>query len=531
MLRPRDRQGSFYDAEHVCERLIPPDSFYRKFRDSVWPLIEDELFEPMYCGDNGRPAIPPSLLAMAVILQFYRNLSDREMERACMFDIEVKYALGLRLDERPFDHSSLGDFRKRLLENGKEKEVFDRILGHLIEAKLIEKDEIQRIDATHVIADIAVPNAVCLVKKGVYEILKPLKKRHKETLQDIEREINVAEYVKEKVNKDIGGLLDMEKKRKMLVEVVDEARKVLRRVENIEGDRILARRVEMLKRILHENIDEDEAGNGKEKDRKDKTGNRLVSPVDPDARHGAKSKTHKFVGYKANVTETVGNRFITNIVAMPGNQQDGKTMVKAVMEQKRNGLVPSTVIGDTAYSDGLYRKKLRLSGTDVVAPLRITNARTRAVYPKSMFDYDEENQLLTCPQGVTTEKSYMDWNKGIIMYHFPMSECGKCPVQSECTNDRDGRRTVGISFVNKELREAETFNKTEEFRKVMKLRSPIEGKLAELKRYHGLRRARYRGLKRVGLQFYFTAAAVNLKRWFKILLEKMKPKLQKGAFA
>jgi transposase len=103
MLRPRGRQGSFYDTEHVCERLIPPDSFYRKFRETVWPLIEDEQFETMYCGDNGRPAIPPSLLAMAAILQFYKDLSDREMERACMYDIEVKYALGLRLDERPFD--------------------------------------------------------------------------------------------------------------------------------------------------------------------------------------------------------------------------------------------------------------------------------------------------------------------------------------------------------------------------------------------------------------------------------------------
>jgi transposase len=82
----------------------------------------------MYCEDNGRPAISPALLAMATILQFYKDLSDREMERACMFDIEVKYALGLKLNERPFDHSSLGDFRKRLPENGKEKEIFDRIL-------------------------------------------------------------------------------------------------------------------------------------------------------------------------------------------------------------------------------------------------------------------------------------------------------------------------------------------------------------------------------------------------------------------
>jgi transposase len=127
MLKSRDQQGSFYDADYICEQLIPQDSFYRKFREIVWPLIKDEDFESMYCKDNGRPPISPSLLAIATILQFHKNLSDREMERACMYDIEIKYALGLRLDERPFDHSSLGDFRKRLLENGKEKEIFDRI--------------------------------------------------------------------------------------------------------------------------------------------------------------------------------------------------------------------------------------------------------------------------------------------------------------------------------------------------------------------------------------------------------------------
>lgn len=151
------RQGSFYDPEYVCDQLIPPDSFYRKFKEKIAPLITDKIFESMYCLDNGRPPISPSLLAKATILQFHRNLSDREMERAVMFDIEIKFALGLRLDERPFDHSSLGDFRKRLLEHEKEKAVFDRLLDKLVKDELIDRHEIQRIDATHVIADIALP--------------------------------------------------------------------------------------------------------------------------------------------------------------------------------------------------------------------------------------------------------------------------------------------------------------------------------------------------------------------------------------
>jgi len=129
MFKPREKQTTFFHASYICENLIPPDTFYRKFRELVWPLIDDDAFASMYCQDNGRPSISPALLDMATIFQFHRNHSDREMERAFMYDIEIKYVPGLRLDERPFGHSSLGDFRKRLLKNGKEKEMFDCILN------------------------------------------------------------------------------------------------------------------------------------------------------------------------------------------------------------------------------------------------------------------------------------------------------------------------------------------------------------------------------------------------------------------
>jgi transposase len=521
MLRPRDRQGSFYDADYICEQLIYEDSFYRKFREIVEPLVKDDQFETMYCEDNGRPAISPALLAMATILQFYKNLSDREMERACMYDIEVKYALGLRLNERPFDHSSLGDFRKRLLENGKEKEIFDRILTHLVEQGLIEKDEIQRIDATHVIADIAIPTMVTLVKKGIYEILKSLRRRHEGTFKKMNGEIKLSEYSKEKINLEAPGRMDMEKKKGKLVDVVKDAHVVLKHTKGIKADRNLKKGIELLKRILQENIEEDEEGNPKEKNYKEKPKDILVSPVDPDARYGAKSHTKRFTGYKASITETISSRFITNIKAMPGNRHDGETAVAAITEQKAQGLTPHKVIGDTAYGDGIYRKDLKREGTLVVAPLKEKNDRTKSIYSKNLFPYDQEKQTLTCPQGVTTKASFYDRRRQVKTFHFPMRMCNKCPVQKECTNDKDGRRTVGISGVYNDLMEAERYNLTEQFKEDMKLRPPIEGKLSELTRYHGLRRARYRGLSKVSLQCYFTAVAVNIKRWIKLLVEKM----------
>jgi transposase len=210
MLPPSSlQQGSFFDPEYVCEQLIPADSFYRQFRQRVRPLIKDEMFAEMYSLDNGRPPIAPSLLAMATIIQFHRNLSDREMERACMFDIEVKYALGLRLDERPFDHSSLGDFRKRLLVNAKEKTAFDRILTELIESGLIEKNEVQRIDATHVIGDIALPSMTVMVKKGIRGVLIPLKKKHPRIYKTLGKQVPLEEYGHRRVDHEVDGRLDI----------------------------------------------------------------------------------------------------------------------------------------------------------------------------------------------------------------------------------------------------------------------------------------------------------------------------------
>jgi len=524
MLKSKGEQGSFYDAEYLCEQLIPPDSFYRKFKQLVTPLIQDADLDAMYCGDNGRPPISPSLLAMAVILQFYRGFSDREMETACMFDIQIKYALGLKLDERPFDHSSLGDFRQRLLETGREKEIFDKILGHLIEQGLVKKDEIQRIDATHVLADLAIPTMVTLVKKGIYEVLKPLAD-HKEPYEDLGKEVDFSEYTKKKVNDEGPGRMDLEKRKKKLVGVVTDARKVLEHVKPFRNDKNLKEPIELLKRILRENIEGDEDGNPKERGYKEKPRDILVSPIDPDARFGAKSATKRFMGYKANITESVGNNIITNVKVMPGNAHDATTMVEAVEEQKGNGLVPVKLVGDAAYSQMSNREKLKANGTQVVAPLYNKNDRTKGIYPKSMFKYDSRKKLLTCPQGVTTKAAYWDERHQLHAFHFPMAKCNACAVQRKCTRDADGRRTVGISVNHEAMVAAEAYNRSMKYRKEMRWRPAVERKLAELVRYHGFRRARYRGLKKLGLQGYFTAAAVNIKRWFKLLVSRAGPPL------
>jgi transposase len=372
-----DHQASFFDVDFLCESLIPPESYYRKFRELVWPLLTDDAFASMYCSDNGRPPIPPRLLAMALLLQFHQDLTDREMERACMYDLEVKYALGLRLDERPFDHSSLGDFRQRLLAHGKEKLLFETILQTLVDQHLITKDEIQRIDATHIVADVAIPSMVQLVKKGTYHLLKLLKTQHPAIYDTLSREINVSAYTREMVHQESAGRNSDEKRAQKLVEVVREARVVLQHTADLPATPGLRRRIHLLQRILQEHIETDAQGIPREKEKSQKPPDLLVSPVDEDARYGMKSPKKRFIGYKTNVTETTTSRFITNVEPMRGNRRDGETAVEAIEDQHALGLHPAKLIGDAAYADGAYRQALAQHGTQVVAPLRPRNTRTR----------------------------------------------------------------------------------------------------------------------------------------------------------
>ncbi len=435
-----------------------------------------------------------------------------------MFDIEVKFALGLRLDERPFDHSSLGDFRERLLKSGKEKEVFDHILKQLIGSGLIQKDEVQRIDATHVIADIAIPSMTTFVKKGIFEVLKVLKVKRPNIYKEIATKIQIEEYQPDTVNHDAIGRFSVENRERKLVDMVRDAKIVLEDLD-IASEPLVQEQVKILKTILRQNIIEDEFGNATECDKKKKPPDLLVSPVDPDARYGAKSITKRFMGYKANITQEVKNYFITNIEPTPGNKRDGEPTVDLIKAQAPLGIIPKKLIGDSAYGDGIWRNQLENHGTKLVAPFKAKNPRTKAVFPKSAFKINREDKTLTCPKGVVAKPHFYESEKGSMSFHFPMSACNKCEWQKQCTNAKEGRRTVRIFDWQEATYESERYNLTDEFRSDMKLRQPIEGKFSEMKRYHGLTRAKFRGIKKFGLQCYFTASAVNIKRWLNLGIE------------
>ena len=171
MLGHRDSQRSYFDAQSVPHR-VPADSFYGRMGAVSDVLFRDEDLQDMYCPDNGRPSLPPSLMAAVLLLQFYDDVSDDEAVQRVVYDLRWKVALDVSLDYTGFDPSSLTVFRKRLLKHGQEHYAFHRLITVGREAGFIPDRVTLLTDTTNVKGAGAVQDTYTLVRKGVRKLLK-----------------------------------------------------------------------------------------------------------------------------------------------------------------------------------------------------------------------------------------------------------------------------------------------------------------------------------------------------------------------
>ena len=128
MLGERTEQRGLWEADRMYLDYVGRDTFYGLLASLRGQLFRDDDFAEIYCPDNGRDSVPPSLLATALLLQTYDKVSDAEAKARADFDIRWKVALGIEIEDRPFAKSTLQVFRGQLILHDKVREVFERSL-------------------------------------------------------------------------------------------------------------------------------------------------------------------------------------------------------------------------------------------------------------------------------------------------------------------------------------------------------------------------------------------------------------------
>jgi transposase len=485
---------------------VPEDSLYGRLAEWGEGLLPEKLFASMY-SEKGRPSVPPIVLAKALLLMYYEDVSDREAENRARYDLRWKYALNLGLDEAGFDHTRLCRFRASLMGNGKAREVFERFVRMAVKAGMIEGDAQQVIDSTHVLGAGAVQDTYMLMRTAIRKLLKAVGRRKgmREKLADLLR----GDY-REK-GKPAIDWENPEAREALLNEMFEDSKTLLRAVQDMELDEQEKAAKDLLAVVAVQDVEEKPDGDGHVQLRQGVARDRVISTTDSEMRHGHKSAKGRFNGYKAQIMEDPKSELITNVAITPGNGKDGDALPEMVAEQAKVGLKPEAVLGDTAYGAVETRIAMAAQEVEVVAPAVPIPSR-QGVFPKSAFDVDLEQGVCRCPAGQETRTVTRHRKEHrVLAFRFDPATCQACPLRDQCTKSKSAARIISIHRHEAALRHYRAVQETPEFKERYRTRPKVERKIADVV-HHGMRKARYVGSVKVELQLLMTAAVVNLKR-------------------
>lgn len=517
MLGKRKLQQSYFDAIGLPHR-VSPDSFYGHMGSLTDRLLRDDDLKEMYCADNGRPSLPPSVMAGALMLQFYDDVSDGEAVERILFDLRWKVALNLPLDYAGFDASSLSVFRARLVKYQQERYAFDRLLAVAREEGFLADKVTLLSDTTNAKGAGATQDTYTLLRKGIRKLLKAMGYHLPGKRQGCSAEIEklLTTYVDQDHRAEIDWSDPARRSAQLNTLVTDSEAALELAIEQIDDPEI--RNLGwMISKILGDDVEQTAAGG--HKIRKGVAPDRFISLVDPEMRHGRKSASKKFDGFKVSTSMDQASELILDIEDLPAPLGDGQDLLPAIERvEEHAGVTVERAIVDGAYGSGKNRAACAErpdNPIDLLSPMR---RPTDPEVDKSAFSLDDQTQTATCPKGQAVHASNIQTDlQGRTAYSFVFERtiCETCPWFTRCVRSKTTGRTVTTSFYEDYLRAARQRQQTDEFKQLYRLRPRIEGKQAELVS-HGLRKTRYLGKSKRHLQRLWLAAAVNLQRMFKL---------------
>lgn len=508
MLGRRKPQRSLFETQ-CWPHAVPADSFYGRMSAVNDELFRDEDLAEMYCENNGRPSLPPSLMSGATLLQFYDDVSDEEAVERLRFDLRWKVALNLPLDFQPPHPSSFSVFRSRLLEHGQERYAFNRLVQVGRKAGFLPDKITLLMDTTPQRGAGAVQDTYTLIRKGIRKVLKAAGYMLAQKRRGLAA--NLAAYLDSDRKADIDWA-DPVARAAHLKTLVQDAEDVLDlAVEQADDDEVRTAGW-LLAKILGDDVTSDEQGDPQL--RQGVAEDRVVSLTDPEMRHGHKSRARLFEGRKLQVAADQASELLLAVEPIPANAGDGRDLPKTVEAiEREHDVTVERVIGDGAYGTGDNRAACAQNHVDLVSPLP---APSDPEVDKTAFRIDLEAKRATCPHGqvAANPKTVKDQQgRAVLLFVFERSTCEACPLFARCVHSKTHGRYLRTHYYEALLQAARQRQATAEFKQTYLLRVAIERKVADLVQCSA-RQARYIGTAKDRLQAQWSGAAVNLRRLF-----------------
>ena len=529
MLGERSDQRGLWEADRLYLDHVGRESFYGLLASLRGRLFRDADFAEFYCPGNGRDSVPPSLLAVALLLQSHDRVSDAEAKAQADFDLRWKVALwkvalGIEVEDRPFAKSTLQMFRAQLVLHDKVREVFESSLRLARESGYLKGRGMRvALDPANILGRGAVKDTCNLLADGIVKLLRALAVVEQAPVREWAQARGYERYLGSSVKGEAAiDWSDRQARTALLAGIVADADRLLElsrqaqgelREESAERQRIVVA-AELLGQLLLQDVERAEGGvslkDGVSRDR-------MMSVHDPEMRHGHKSSSRRFDGHKAAIVVDTDSQLITAVEVLPGNAPDNLGALELVEASEANTGVPvAEAMGDAAYGDGDTRQAFADAGRTLIA--RVAGRPNRTHFPKEDFHIDLEAGSCTCPAGQVTRTMVPAGRRTgqtgrtyrLEAFRFDAAVCGVCPLRSRCVAAKPGTgRTVQPHPQEALLQQARALQQSEAFAEYRQRRVVVEHRLARLVQL-GIRQSRYFGRAKTRFQLYLAATVANL---------------------
>ena len=503
MLGKRKAQRHLFHAAPVLgPEVVDQMGVYGKLAKEGHKIFRDESFAQLYCPDNGRPSTPPSMLAIAHLLQHHDRVSDAEVIERTRFDLRWKVALDLDplSVKAPFAKSTFQAFRARLTLHQKEGLAFETSVKVAAQAGLLPEKLLVGLDSSPVRGRGAVKDTYNLLSDAIRCVVVKIAKESQQKADEIAREHGLQRHLQAPSLKgsEVVDWTDADSVTGFLRGLVEDCQQAVALAQTRD---CASEEVALLRKVIDQDLhlDPPEKPTLSRQVAKDRT----VSISDPEMRHGRKSSGQRYDGHKAHMAVDVTSGVITAVRVTAPASADGE-QVKSLLEQTQatTGRKIKQALGDCAYSSRQALRQAEQVGVELITKMPSTNKR---VFGPSDFQVREDLQEVRCPAGhlsVKTGRRGEGW-----VHSWSPKCCGPCPLKSLCT--KAARRTFTVFPDFHDRRHRERYARSAAGRQMLRKRVIVEHRIGRIKQLGGAL-SRYFGAAKTEWQWLWAASMANL---------------------
>jgi hypothetical protein len=499
-----DPQREILDVESVAGHLLPAGGVFAFLAAHRRELFPDELFADLFGTARGRPSIPADVVASVIVLQTLHGLSDEAAAEAVTFDLRWKAACGLAVTAKGFHPTTLTYWRRRLADSQRPNRIFEVVKAVVAETGVLAGKTRRALDSTILDDAVATQDTVTQLIAAIRRVAREVP----EAAGVIAEHCRGHDY--DRPGKPAIAWDDPAAREALIDALVTDAHRLLGHLPDQELGPRAAEAVALLALVAGQDVEPAEGSDGTDgrwRVARRVAPERVISTVDPEARHAHKTRNRRQDGYKAHVVVEPDTGIVTDTALTAAAGPDNSDAAVGI-ELLAEAAEQFEVLGDSAYGTGEMLNAAQTGGhTPIIKPWPLRPA-VAGGFTLDNFTVaeptDTQTGSVSCPNGVTRP---ITRNRAVIFG----AACRGCPLRARCTTSMSGR-TLRLHPHDALQRAHRQRARDPEFQAAYRQHRPmVERSIAWLVA-GGNRRLRYRGTHLNNLWLHHRVAGLNLRR-------------------